>query len=127
MSIISEIAAESTIGVIVQEIKKELEKNKDKPDVCTALKKIGRFALTKFDWSTPDWTKEYDNLFEASAEEKHQAICEVRMWFEKFREAKTEDEIKQIKEHLRAALNEWWPMVSTIEERKEYFKIYLTI
>ena len=64
MSIISEIATESTIKVIVAEIKKELKEKKDKTDVCVALKKLGRFALTLFEWSTPDWAKEYQKLFD---------------------------------------------------------------
>jgi len=63
MGMFSEGAIEVTIQVIVQEIEKELETHKDKPEVCVALKKIGRFALTKFDWEAPDWADKYDQLF----------------------------------------------------------------
>lgn len=59
----TEIATESTIKSIVTEIKKGLKKNKDKPEVCSALKKLGRFALTLFEWSYPDWAREYEKLF----------------------------------------------------------------
>ena len=63
MGMFSEIATETTIKTLVVEIKKELEENRDKPLVCAALKKLGRFALTQFEWSTPDWAKEYQQLF----------------------------------------------------------------
>lgn len=60
---VSEIATEGTIHAFVGEIKKELEVNKEKPDAVIALKALGRFALTLFEWSVPDWTKEYEHLF----------------------------------------------------------------
>lgn len=69
MGMFSEIATETTIQAIVKEIEKELEQNKDKPEICEALKKIGRFALTQFEWSTPDWARRYEHLFENSQSE----------------------------------------------------------
>ena len=58
----SESAIESAIYSIVAEIKKELETNKEKPDVCVVLKKLGRFALNQIDWGAPSWVHEYDVL-----------------------------------------------------------------
>ena len=66
MGMFSEITTEATIQVFVKEIKKELEENKNKPEICEVLKKIGRFALTQFEWSTPDWASHYEQLFESS-------------------------------------------------------------
>jgi len=63
MGMFSEIATEDLIQVLVVEIKKELGENKDKPDALASLKKLGRFALQQFEWSTPNWTKEYEELF----------------------------------------------------------------
>lgn len=63
MGIISEIVTELTIKIFVTEIKKDLAESKNKPDVCAALKKLGRFALTKFEWSIPEWEEEYQKLF----------------------------------------------------------------
>jgi hypothetical protein len=63
MSMVSEIATEENIKVFVEKIKKELKRNNSKPDVCVVLKELGRFALTQFEWSTPDWAKEYHELF----------------------------------------------------------------
>lgn len=63
MGMFSEMATESTIRGIVIEIAKELKENKGKRKVCAAIKKIGRFALTQFDYGHPDWAKEYDELF----------------------------------------------------------------
>lgn len=63
MGMFSEIATEGAIQVFVGEIKNELEANRGKPEVVTALKKLGRFALTQFEWSTPDWADEYTQLF----------------------------------------------------------------
>lgn len=63
MGMFSEIATESTVREMVKQIKKELAENKDKPEVCAALKKIGRYALTLFEYSVPDWVLEYQQLF----------------------------------------------------------------
>lgn len=59
----SEIATEGTIKTLVTEIKKVLEENRDKPDACIALRQVGRFALTQFEWDTPSWAQEYAELF----------------------------------------------------------------
>ncbi len=58
----SEIAIEGTVRQMVVEIKKELELAKT-PEARLALKKIGNFALTLFEWSSPDWADEYTQLF----------------------------------------------------------------
>ena len=63
MGMFSEAAIENTVGAVVGEIEKGLEENKDKPETLAALKKVGRFALTLFEWSTPDWAKKYGELF----------------------------------------------------------------
>jgi len=64
MGMFSEIATETTIKVIVGEIKKELELNGDKPDAIAALKKLGRFSLTQFEWDAPEWVEEFKKLFQ---------------------------------------------------------------
>lgn len=66
MGMFSEIATEATIQIIVGEIEKELRENSNKPEVCEALKKLGRFALTQFEWSMPDWAHKYEQLFKVS-------------------------------------------------------------
>ncbi len=63
MSIVSEFATEHTIEKVVVQIKKELEESRDKPEACSALKKLGRFSLTLFEYSTPQWVKEYSLIF----------------------------------------------------------------
>jgi len=62
MSMASEIAIEITIKIIVVEIRKDLSVNTN-IEACKALKKLGRFALEQFDWSTPEWAGEYKELF----------------------------------------------------------------
>ncbi len=64
MSMFSEVARENVVAQIVVEIKKELEESREKPEVCSALKKLGRFTLTLFDYSTPEWAKEYQQIFD---------------------------------------------------------------
>ena len=66
MGMFSEITTEAVIQVFIKEIEKELEHNKGKSEVCEAIKKIGRFALNQFEWSTPDWASHYEQLFEGS-------------------------------------------------------------
>jgi hypothetical protein len=62
MSMGSDIGTETTIRGIVAEIKKELSVNTNF-EACKALKKLGRFALKQFEWSTPEWVGEYEELF----------------------------------------------------------------
>lgn len=62
MSMASEIAIENTIQSIVVKIKKDLSVNTNF-EACKALKKLGRFVLKQFDWSTPEWAGEYEDLF----------------------------------------------------------------
>ena len=64
MGMISEIAIETTIRSIVEEIKKELEANKSRSTVCKSLKAVGRCALNQFEWESPDWSRPYFELFE---------------------------------------------------------------
>ena len=63
MGMASEIAIERTVQVVAKKIKKELKENTDNPSVCKAFKKIGRVILKQFEYSTPDWVKEYEELF----------------------------------------------------------------
>lgn len=63
MGMFSEVAIEGTIRAFVEEIRRELEINQAKPDAVVALRKLGRFALTQFEWGAPDWAKEYAQLF----------------------------------------------------------------
>jgi len=58
----SEIATENTIKSIVEEIKKDLLSNTNF-EACKALRKLGRFVLGQFEWSTPEWVEEYVELF----------------------------------------------------------------
>ncbi|TSC83267.1 MAG: hypothetical protein G01um101419_97 [Parcubacteria group bacterium Gr01-1014_19] len=63
MGIYSEISTEIAIQGFVREIEKELKENYKNPKVRIVLKKLGRFALTQFDYSAPDWAKKYKRLF----------------------------------------------------------------
>jgi hypothetical protein len=63
MSMFSEIATEGAIQTIVQQIERTLAEYEGNKDVCDALKKIGRYCLTQFDWDTPEWAKRYEILF----------------------------------------------------------------
>jgi len=78
MGMFSEIATEGTIGVFVTEIGKELEANKNHPEVCVALKKLGRFALTQFEWSLPDWARKYSELFKE--ETPSEVVARKSLW-----------------------------------------------
>jgi hypothetical protein len=62
MSMAGDIAIEYTIHAFVKEIERTLKKATE-PAAREALKKIGRYALTLFDWSTPTWAMEYEELF----------------------------------------------------------------
>ncbi|HEY4474951.1 MAG TPA: hypothetical protein VJC06_03450 [Candidatus Paceibacterota bacterium] len=64
----SEVATAATIGVFVVEIAKEIEDNKENSEALKILKKMGRFALTQFEWSTPEWAAEYDRLFSENSD-----------------------------------------------------------
>jgi hypothetical protein len=61
MGMFSEIATEGTIRDLVKFLENELELAT--PDGRDALKRVGRYALTQFEWSTPDWAKKYVELF----------------------------------------------------------------
>ncbi len=62
MGMFSEITTENTVFAFVKEISKDL-KACDNEQAAQALRKLGRFALTQFEWSTPDWAAEYKKLF----------------------------------------------------------------
>lgn len=68
MGMFSEIATAGTVKAIVQEIKKNLEENRNNLAVCIALKRLGRFALMQFEWDTPTWAQEYEELFNDSGQ-----------------------------------------------------------
>jgi len=63
MSMAGEIATAGTVEEIVREIKRELAEGAWDAGARSALKKIGRFALTCFDYTTPGWAGEYAELF----------------------------------------------------------------
>ena len=63
MGMISEGAVENTVLAFVTKIKTELGQNKDKPDACVVLKRLGLFALELIDGGLPNWYYEYKNLF----------------------------------------------------------------
>lgn len=63
MGMFSGYAREAVIEAVVAEIKRELCENGDKPEVCAALKRVGRFVLGQFEWNIPDWAQEYVELF----------------------------------------------------------------
>ena len=73
MGMFSEIATETTIQVVVDEIKKGLA-NTQSPQAREAMKTIGRFALTQFEWSIPGWAEEYTKLFKKEYETKRLRI-----------------------------------------------------
>jgi DNA-binding transcriptional regulator YdaS (Cro superfamily) len=62
MGMAGELATENTILNIVATIKKKLDKEKH-PAARRALKEIGRYALTQFDWAYPSWAKSYEDAF----------------------------------------------------------------
>jgi hypothetical protein len=67
MSMFSELAVESEVQDYCREVERLLQEGADNgmsPDAVRALKKIGRFALTRFEWDTPEWAAKYDKMFE---------------------------------------------------------------
>ena len=63
MSMFSEIATESNVQMMCEEIERELTENRDKPDAVAALKKVGRFSLTLLEGGIPEWVDKYRLLF----------------------------------------------------------------
>lgn len=63
MGMFSEIATEMTIKSIVSRIEKRIKDGSLSHDQINAVSDIGRYALTLFEWSTPEWAKEYQELF----------------------------------------------------------------
>lgn len=62
MGMFSEIGTEVDIGRFVGQIKAELAQTSNQ-EIAIVLKRLGRWALTQFDWDAPAWAKEYDELF----------------------------------------------------------------
>lgn len=63
MGMFSEIAAEGEVLAYSREIARMM-KEETNPDAIRAFKKVGRYALTRFDWTAPEWAAEYEKLFE---------------------------------------------------------------
>jgi len=63
MGMFSEITTEGSVGTFLRQIKHELEANKEKAEVCAVLRKLGRFGLSQFEWTAPEWAKGYEELF----------------------------------------------------------------
>jgi hypothetical protein len=64
MGMFSEIVTETTVHAFIRQITKQLEEHKSDEQATKALRELGRFALTQFEWSTPDWALPYKKLFE---------------------------------------------------------------
>ena len=67
MSMFSELAVESEVRDYCREIENLLQEGLDNgmsPDAIQVLKKVGRFALTRFEWTTPEWAGKYRTMFE---------------------------------------------------------------
>lgn len=62
MSLFSECAEEFLIRRMAEELKQRLDRHSD-PKIRGVIKDIGRYTLTLFDWTTPEWAKEYDTIF----------------------------------------------------------------
>ena len=56
-------AREAVIQNIVKQIELELGGYHETDEAAKALKRIGRFALTQFDWTSPDWAEDYEKVF----------------------------------------------------------------
>ena len=63
MSMFSELAVESEVQDYCREVERLLQEETS-PDAVRVLKKIGRFALTRFEWNTPEWAAKYGKMFE---------------------------------------------------------------
>ena len=62
MGMFSEITTEGNIREFVVRISDELAKT-DCPETAAALRRLGRWALTQFEWSAPAWAEEFDGIF----------------------------------------------------------------
>lgn len=68
MGMASEIATEVTIKAIVKEIEAAMGDPNNSHEVQQAYRKIGRFALTQFDYTWPDWATKYERQFAERSE-----------------------------------------------------------
>lgn len=67
MSMFSEITTEYEVKAYCKEIQRMLQEGADNgisPDAVRLLKELGRFSLTRFEWTTPEWAEEYRVLFQ---------------------------------------------------------------
>lgn len=60
MGMQSEVAVEQTVKLFVGKIKERLAASSGE---TVELRAVGRFALTLFEFSTPAWAKEFEELF----------------------------------------------------------------
>lgn len=70
MSIFSESATSGTVSQFCRYIEAELQTATD-PVAIATLKRAGRFALTCFEWDTPEWAKAYEARFADPAVDAH--------------------------------------------------------
>ena len=57
-------AVEEVVANIVEKLEAELKRNKDKPDVCNALKRVGRLTVAQITWQHEDaMFFSYNNIF----------------------------------------------------------------
>lgn len=63
MGMFSEVATEGIIREICEFVDKEITRRQAEPEVVKGLKSVGRHALTLFEWSEPEWAKEYKIKF----------------------------------------------------------------
>jgi hypothetical protein len=62
MGMFSEITTFANIEAFVGQIKDELEKASS-DETKAVLKRLGRWALTQFEWTTPEWAQKFSDLF----------------------------------------------------------------
>lgn len=63
MTIVSDIATQSVIQGFVNEILEEMSKNAGNKEVHAVLKRLGRYALSQFEWDTPKWAQAFKEAF----------------------------------------------------------------
>jgi len=62
MSLLGSITRENDVKHLTSLISEEVDKNSDKPEVVTVLKKLGRKVLVILP-NVPGWTREYTEKF----------------------------------------------------------------
>lgn len=61
MGMIADIAIEGVVKKACQFLEKELE-TAEHIETKSAIRRMGREALTWFDWTTPDWARRYERV-----------------------------------------------------------------